>query len=112
MAGPAPTAAVNSSAVWDDGSATETAELLLTMRDCALSVAAAEGGRALIPLAEGTMHLLQAAPPPGAPPPHRPPPPPSSAPATPSPPPPPGWTRRCGRTGRAQTSTGPGGWRR
>lgn len=62
MAGPAPTAAVNSSAVWDDGSATETAELLLTMRDCALSVAAAEGGRALIPLAEGTMHLLQAAP--------------------------------------------------
>lgn len=52
----------DSAVVWDDGSATETAELLLTMRDCGLSVVSASGDGSLVPVAAGTLHLLQAAP--------------------------------------------------
>lgn len=47
--------------VWDDGSATDTAELLLTLNDCGLSVVAGGGGGQLTPVAAGTLHLLQAA---------------------------------------------------
>lgn len=53
---------VDSAFVWDDGSATDTAELLLTMRDCGLSVVSASGDGSLVPVAAGTLHLLQAAP--------------------------------------------------
>jgi len=52
----------DSAVVWDDGSATDTAELLLTMRDCALSVVSLSGDGKLTLVAAGTLHLLQTAP--------------------------------------------------
>lgn len=55
-------AGADSAVLWDDGSATDTAELLLTMRDCGLSVVSASGDGSLVSLAAGTLHLLQAAP--------------------------------------------------
>ncbi|GAB0492992.1 hypothetical protein MMPV_004263 [Pyropia vietnamensis] len=55
-------AGVDSTIVWDDGSATDTAELLLTMHDCGLSVVSTLGDGSLVPIATGTLHLLQTAP--------------------------------------------------